>query len=81
VNLQILIWQDELTHSKEERRKRNMNKFKDKLTEEDIFVESESSNTSIISVEDIVKSNNKNDFNNIKESIDIEREKFGQNSK
>ena len=50
-----------------------MNKFKDKLTEEDIFVESESSNTSIISVEDIVKSNNKNDFNNIKESIDIER--------
>ena len=81
MNLQILIWQDELTHSKEERRKRNMNKFKDKLTEEDIFVESESSNTSIISVEDIVKSNNKNDFNNIKESIDIEREKFGQNSK
>ena len=58
-----------------------MNKFKDKLTEEDIFVESESSNTSIISGEDIVKSNNKNDFNNIKESIDIEREKFGQNSK
>ena len=58
-----------------------MNKFKDKLTEEDIFVESESSNTSIISVEDIVKPNNKNDFNNIKESIDIEREKFGQNSK
>ena len=58
-----------------------MNKFKDKLTEEDIFVESESSNTSIISVEDIVKSNNKNDFNNIKESIDIEREKFGQNNK
>ena len=58
-----------------------MNKFKDKLTEEDIFVESESSNTSIISVEDIVKSNNKNDFNNIKESIDIERETFGQNSK
>ena len=58
-----------------------MNKFKDTLTEEDIFVESESSNTSIISVEDIVKSNNKNDFNNIKESIDIEREKFGQNSK
>lgn len=58
-----------------------MNKFKDKLTEEDIFVESESSNTSIISVEDVVKSNNKNDSNNIKESIDIEREKFGQNSK
>ncbi len=58
-----------------------MNGFKDKLNEEDIFVESESSNTSIISVEDIVKSNNKNDFNNIKESIDIEREKFGQNNK
>ena len=58
-----------------------MNKFKDKLTEEDIFVESESSNTSIISVEDIVKSNNKNDFNNIKESIDIERETFTQTNK
>ena len=58
-----------------------MNGFKDKLNEEDIFVESESSNTSIVNVEDIVKSNNKNDFNNIKESIDIEREKFGQNNK
>lgn len=58
-----------------------MNKFKDKLTEEDIFVESESSNTSIINVGNIVKANNENDFNNIKESIDVEREKNGQNSK
>ena len=40
-----------------------MNGFKDKLNEEDIFVESESSNTSIVNVESIVKSNNKNNFN------------------
>ena len=58
-----------------------MNKFKDKLIEEDIFVESESSNTSIVNVEDIVKSNNKNDFNNIKDSIDIESETFTQTNK
>ena len=58
-----------------------MNKFKDSIIDDDVFIESESSNTSIVNVEDIVKSNNKNDFNNIKESIDIEREKFGQNSK
>ena len=58
-----------------------MNKFENKLTEEDIFVESQSSNTSIVNVEDIVKSNNKNDFNNIKDSIDIERETFTQTNK
>lgn len=62
-----------------------MNGFKDKLNkedvEEDIFVESESSNTSIVNVESIVKSNNKNNFNDLKENIDIEREKFGQNNK
>ena len=39
-----------------------MNGFKDKLNEEDIFVESESSNTSIVNVESIVKSNNKNNL-------------------
>ena len=43
-----------------------MNGFKDKLNEEDIFVESESSNTSIVNVESIVKSNNKNNFNYMK---------------
>ena len=53
-----------------------MSKFKDKLTEEDIFVESQSSNTSIVNIEDIVKSNNKNNFNDIKDNIDIERENF-----
>lgn len=58
-----------------------MNGFKDKLNEEDIFVESESSNTSIVNVEIIVKSNNKNNFNDLKDNIDIEREKFGQNNK
>ena len=58
-----------------------MNGFKDKLNEEDIFVESESSNTSIVNVESIVKSNNKNNFNDLKVNIDIEREKFGQNNK
>ena len=47
----------------------------------DIFVESESSNTSIVNVESIVKSNNKNNFNDLKDNIDIEREKFGQNNK
>ena len=55
-----------------------MNKFKDKLIEEDIFVESESSNTSIISVEDIVKSHNKSNFDDIKENIAIERENFSK---
>ena len=58
-----------------------MNGFKDKLNEEDIFVESESSNTSIVNVESTVKSNNKNNFNDLKDNIDIEREKFGQNNK
>ena len=58
-----------------------MNGFKDKLNEEDIFVESESSNTSIVNVESIVKSNNKNNLNDLKDNIDIEREKFGQNNK
>ena len=58
-----------------------MNGFKDKLNEEDIFVESESSNTSIVNVESIVKSNNKNNFNDLEDNIDIEREKFGQNNK
>ena len=58
-----------------------MNGFKDKLNEEDIFVESEISNTSIVNVERIVKSNNKNNFNDLKDNIDIEREKFGQNNK
>ena len=58
-----------------------MNGFKDKLNEEDIFVESEIINTSIVNVESIVKSNNKNYFNDLKDNIDIEREKFGQNNK
>ena len=58
-----------------------MNKFKDSIIDDDVFIESESSNTSIVNVEDIVKSNNKNDFNNIKDSIDIERETFTQNNK
>ena len=58
-----------------------MNGFKDKLNEEDIFVESESSNTSIVNVERIVNSNNNNNFNDLKDNIDIEREKFGQNNK
>ena len=55
-----------------------MNKFENKLTEEDIFVESQSSNTSIVNVEDIVKSHNKSNFNNIKENIAIERENFSK---
>ncbi|WP_294130748.1 hypothetical protein [uncultured Clostridium sp.] len=58
-----------------------MNKFKDSIIDDDVFIESESSNTSIVNVEDIVKSNNKNDFNNIKDSIDIERETFTQTNK
>ena len=58
-----------------------MNKFKDSIIDDDVFIESESSNTFIVNVEDIVKSNNKNDFNNIKESIDIERETFTQTNK
>ena len=58
-----------------------MNKFKDSIIDDDVFIESESSNTSIVNVEDIVKSNNKNDFNNIKYSIDIERETFTQTNK
>ena len=33
-----------------------MNKFKDSIIDDDIFIESESSNTSIVNVEDIVKS-------------------------
>lgn len=53
-----------------------MNKFKDSIIDDDILIESESSNTSIVNVEDIVKSNNKNNFNDIKDSIDIERENF-----
>ena len=55
-----------------------MNKFKDKLNEEDIFVESQSSNTSIVNVEDIVKFHNRNNFNDIKDNIDIERENFSE---
>ena len=55
-----------------------MNKFKDSIIDDDIFIESESSNTSIVNVEDIVKSHNKNNFNNVKDSIDIERETFDQ---
>lgn len=55
-----------------------MNKFKDSIIDDDIFVESESSNTSIINVENIVKSNNRNEFNDIKENIDIERENFSK---
>ncbi len=58
-----------------------MNKFKDSIIDDDVFIDSESSNTSIVNVEDIVKSNNKNDFNNIKDSIDIERETFTQTNK
>ena len=58
-----------------------MNKFKDSIIDDDVFIESESSNTSIVNVEDIVKSNDKNDFNNIKDSIDIERETFTQTNK
>lgn len=58
-----------------------MNKFKDSIIDDDVFIESESSNTFIVNVEDIVKSNNKNDFNNIKDSIDIERETFTQTNK
>ena len=58
-----------------------MNKFKDSIIDDDVFIESESSNTSIVNVEYIVKSNNKNDFNNIKDSIDIERETFTQTNK
>ena len=58
-----------------------MNIFKDSIIDDDVFIESESSNTSIVNVEDIVKSNNKNDFNNIKDSIDIERETFTQTNK
>ncbi|MBP3914797.1 MULTISPECIES: hypothetical protein [unclassified Clostridium] len=57
-----------------------MNKFKDSIIDDDIFIESESSNTSIVNVEDIVKSHNKNNFNNVKDSIDIERETFDQNN-
>ena len=57
-----------------------MNKFKDSIIDDDIFMESESSNTSIVNVEDIVKSHNKNNFNNVKDSIDIERETFDQNN-
>ena len=55
-----------------------MNKFENKLTEEDIFVESQSSNTSIVNVEDIVKVHNKSNFNDIKENIDVERENFSK---
>ena len=55
-----------------------MNKFENKLTEEDIFVESQSSNTSIVNVEDIVKSHNKSNFDDIKENIAIERENFSK---
>ena len=58
-----------------------MNKFKDSIIDDDVFIESERSNTFIVNVEDIVKSNNKNDFNNIKDSIDIERETFTQTNK
>lgn len=58
-----------------------MNKFKDSIIDDDIFIECESSNTSIINVENIVRSNNSNKFNGIKENIDIEREKFGKNNK
>lgn len=58
-----------------------MNKFKDSIIDDNIFIESESSNTSIINVENIVKSNNRNEFNDIKENIDIERETFTQNNK
>ena len=57
-----------------------MNKFKDSIIDDDIFIESESSNTSIVNVEDIVKSHNKNNFNNVKDIIDIERETFDQNN-
>ena len=57
-----------------------MNKFKDSIIDDDIFIESESSNTSIVNVEDIVKSHNKNNFNNVKDSIDIERETSDQNN-
>ena len=58
-----------------------MNKFKDSIIDDNIFIESESSNTSIINVENIVKSHNRNEFNDIKENIDIERETFTQNNK
>ena len=58
-----------------------MNKFKDSIIDDNIFIESESSNTSIINVENIVKSNNRNEFNDIKENIDIERETFTQTNK
>lgn len=58
-----------------------MNKFKDKSIEEDIFVETEGSNTSIVNVESIVKSNNKNNFNSSKDEIDIERDILGKNNK
>ena len=58
-----------------------MNKFKDSIIDDNIFIESESSNTSIINVENIAKSNNRNEFNDIKENIDIERETFTQNNK
>ena len=58
-----------------------MKNSRNSIIDDDVFIESESSNTSIVNVEDIVKSNNKNDFNNIKDSIDIERETFTQTNK
>lgn len=54
-----------------------MNKFKDKTIDEDIFCEVISNDTSIVSVENIVKVNN-NEFNNNKSNIEIERERYSK---
>lgn len=54
-----------------------MNKLKKSQIEEDIMVETESSNTSIINVEEIVKSNNKNNFVDLLGNIEIEKENLG----
>ena len=55
-----------------------MNKFKDKSIEEDIFCEAISNDTPIVNVENIVKANNTNKFNNNTSNIEIEREKFNK---
>ena len=50
-----------------------MNKFKDSIIDDNIFIESESSNTSIINVENIVKSNNRNEFNGTRGKLPTSR--------
>lgn len=54
-----------------------MRKNNSKQIQEEVFIEAETPNTSVVNVADIVKSNNKNEIQgDIESNIEVERELF-----